>query len=465
MELAKLVFIVSSIIDSVIVEPIGSSENSGEVCSGYFLKKSSSCQEKIPGVSCDGLCISDCIWSPWQDSGECSTNICGEEGTMPMTRFIIQKQQNGGAACKGEMEGMRKCSKECGVALIVGGIQAIAGPKKVELWSPSGTCNRNLKKAAIKRKAATLNWFDGQVITCGGTNEDKAWSSCHTFDFDTHTWNFHSSLREKRWASTSAVLDSGLWLMGSSDLTGRENSEILSPGSTEWVKGPQIMMVGFLSCTARISKTQFVSMGGHNKGAKRFAKMYDSTTDTWVRLPNLNQDRIQFMCLPIHAVKPGHTPVTGVLVVGGQDLAIGGGRPCYTAEFMDFSQVNWDGGADFDVSGLEWKRTGDMVYPHQRGAVVDLGGRYFVMAGLDTKTVEEFDPFTMSWKQGYPDVKFKRDYFPSAISVPAEKFEKCEAKQKTAQANIKKVEIKRVSLEEEWALSENPNSDSKYFKN
>jgi len=427
MELIKLVVIVYSIIDSVIPESSDSSQNSRQPCSGFFLKKSPSCQESIPGVSCDGLCVSDCIWSPWQDAGECSTNICGMEGTMPISRFVVQRQQNGGAACKGEKEGSRKCSKDCGVALIIGGMQPIGGGKKVELWSPTGKCNRNLKKAAIKRKAATLNWLDGQVITCGGTNEDQAWSTCHTFDLDTHTWNFHSSLREKRWSSSSCVLDNGLWLIGSSDLTGRENSEILSPGSSTWVEGPVITMVGFLSCTVAISKTQFVSMGGHNKGAKRFAKMYDMTTDTWVLLPKLSQDRIQFMCLSIHAVKPGHAPVTGVLVVGGQDHTMDGARPAFTAEFMDLSGVTWDGSAEFDVSGLSWKRTGDMANPHQRGAVVDLGGRYFVIAGLDTKTVEEFDPFTLTWKQGFPNVKFKRDYFPSAVSVPADKFDKCEA--------------------------------------
>jgi len=389
------------------------------------LKKSSKCQENRPGMSCDGVCIVDCAWSVWQDDGQCSTNICGIDGTMNITRFVVQKRENGGAVCKGEDKRTRICNKKCGVALVIGGIQPIGGGKKVELWSPSGRCNRNLAKAAIKRKASNMILFDGKVMTCGGTNEDKAWVTCHTFDLDTHTWNLHSDLRKKRWASSSTVLGDSLWMIGSSDLTGRENSEYLPADSTTWLEGPTITKVGFLSCTAKISETQFVTMGGHNKGAKRFAKMYDTTTEAWVKLPDLNLDRIQFMCLPINVRIAGQEPIVGVLVVGGQ-YDPGHDEPARTAEFMDFSKVVWDGSEYFDVSGLSWKRTGDMSYPHQRGAVVDLGGRYFVMAGLDTKTVEEFDPVTFTWKKGYPNVKYKRDYFPSAISVPPRKFDKCE---------------------------------------
>ncbi len=77
---------------------------------------------------------------------------------------------------------------------------------------------------------------------------------------------------------------------------------------------------------------------------------------------------------------------------------------------------------------IRWETLADTHYDLKYTKIVDIGRRYFILGSDRSNTkVEEFDPFTMTWKTGYPDIKRGRDGVFGVTAVAAAKFKNCQS--------------------------------------
>merc|ERR1712126_146811 len=133
---------------------------------------------------------------------------------------------------------------------------------------------------------------DGLILVCGGETSDGNYTaSCLQFDYQSKSWQNHSTLLSQYRSGASAVTTSrGVYVLGGRFISYEENarntSEFLATGSSVWTQGPNIPGNGVSqSCVAELSDTEFVILGG--AGDETQARVYNEDRNEWREWPRL----------------------------------------------------------------------------------------------------------------------------------------------------------------------------------
>jgi len=214
---------------------------------------------------------------------------------------------------------------------------------------------------------------DGKTLVCGGYTPSGPTASCLQFNFQSKTWEHHSSMKSKRTYASTIVLPSGLYVLGGDDAT----SEFLATGSSVWTQGPDIPGSGvFESCAAKLSDTEFVILGGYSDRTQ--ARVYNEITGEWREWPRLTEGVYEHSCVGL----------------GDTVLMAGGWSDGYTGRTVIFDSKT---GSAREVTSLKYPR-GNAAMVLYRGKAVILGGRDDSVErsdgeiwNMDTETWEEAD--------------------------------------------------------------------------
>merc|ERR1711962_492835 len=202
---------------------------------------------------------------------------------------------------------------------------------------------------------------DDKTLVCGGFT-----ASCLQLNFQSKTWEHHSSLRsEHRWMSSMIELRRGVYVVGGEYDDVRRSSEFLATGSSVWTQGPHIPGKGvYGSCAAKLSDTEFVILGGSHDSSQ--ALVYNEETGKWREWPRLTVSVIRQSCLGL-----GDT----VLMAGGWNSNGG-----YTRRTVIFDTKT---GSAREVASLK--------YPRALAAMVLYGGKPVILGGEDERGSKRSD--------------------------------------------------------------------------
>merc|ERR1711962_1689815 len=165
-----------------------------------------------------------------------------------------------------------------------GSLMAIGGWNEKHLSSAevlSTSCDFPLPE--VRYGQISITTADGKTLVCGGNTD-----SCLQFNFQSKTWEHHSSLKNKnRYFSSAIAFKHGVYILGGWSVSARSSSEFLATGSSNWTPGPNIPGGGVRrSCAVKLSDTEFVILGGSYDSTQ--ARVYSTTKNQWTEWTRLS---------------------------------------------------------------------------------------------------------------------------------------------------------------------------------
>jgi len=238
-------------------------------------------------------------------------------------------------------------SSNTGSLMAIGGSNDTHDISSVEVLSTS--CNFPLPETRDGHISVTT--ADGNILVCGG------YTPCLQFNFQSKTWEHHSSLKSNdRYYSSAIAFNHGIYVLGGYD-SSRSSSEFLATGSSEWTPGPTIPGRGvYQSCAAKLSDTEFVILGGYRD--KTQALVYNTAQKQWREWPRLSEGVSAQSCVTLGNM---------ILMAGGLSSVSRG----YTGRTVIFDTKS---GSAREVASLKYPR-GFAAMEIYRGRAVILGGR------------------------------------------------------------------------------------------
>merc|ERR1711962_724096 len=220
---------------------------------------------------------------------------------------------------------------------------------------------------------------DGLTLVCGGETSSGFTASCLQFDYESKSWQYHSSLLSENRTDASAVTTSrGVYVIGGRN-DASNTSEFLATGSSVWTQGPHIPGEGVhQSCAAKLSDTEFVILGGAGDGGTQ-ARVYNEDRNEWREWPRLTMGVQIHSCLGLGDI---------VLMAGGDSRGYSPGTVIFDSKT----------GSAREVRPPMYRRWfADMVL--YRGKPLIMGGDDWRIGGrtdaeiwnMDTETWEEAD--------------------------------------------------------------------------
>jgi len=221
---------------------------------------------------------------------------------------------------------------------------------------------------------------DGNTLVCGGFDFTELLSSCLQFNYQTKTWQTHSSLLSKnRYRASSVTLSSGVYVLGGQS-GAQSSSDYLAKGSSTWTPGPNIPggQVQY-SCAAKLSESEFVILGGLYDRTQ--ARVYNELTGQWREWPRLSVGVYGHSCVALGGDK--------VVMAGGSSNGATGRTVIFDTKT----------GSAREVASLNYPRYLAAMELY-RGKAVILGGDDGSGSGhrsdgetwnMDTETWEEAD--------------------------------------------------------------------------
>jgi len=272
----------------------------------------------------------------------------------------------------------------------------------VELWSPTGRCNRWLRDTAISRGYPQTDNVNGTILTCGGgsstsTSTTSAGRTCYKLNPSTEQWSYHSRLNRPRYYHSSVVTNGTLYTFGGAGSSSNYmTSEYLPAGSTTWSNGVSLPSRHDYGCVVAVSSDTLFTLGRFRK-----PRLYNLATGSWTNLPTTLRNRLDQACAYVNT-----GGLNGVIVAGGD----GSSR---TSEFYDLGTGGWTMAGNLNIA---------------RGNAAEikkLGNRYFIIGG-GPASVEEFLPASKTWATaGLPPLKLGRSYAPGVAAVSSFMFSNC----------------------------------------
>jgi len=168
-----------------------------------------------------------------------------------------------------------------------GSLMAIGGWNDTRLRSAevlNTSCDFLLPEARYGHISVTT--ADGETLVCGGETTSGPTASCLQFNYQTKSWQTHSShLSIHRYWASAVTLSRGVYVLGGRNDV-RSSSDFLATGSSTWTRGPSIPGGGVhVSCAAKLSDSEFVILGGVYDGTQ--ARVYNELTGQWREWPRL----------------------------------------------------------------------------------------------------------------------------------------------------------------------------------
>merc|ERR1712115_67230 len=229
---------------------------------------------------------------------------------------------------------------------------------------------------------------DGLTLVCGGENSSGFTASCLQFDYESKSWQYHSSLLSEKRSGASAVTTSrGVYVIGGRD-EARNTSEFLATGSSAWTQGPHIPGEAVSqSCVAKLSNTEFVILGG--AGGQTQARVYNEDRNEWREWPRLTVGVQIHSCVGLGDI---------VLMAGGHSDSYFAGETVMTSGSNVRTVI-------FDSKTGSAREVASTKYPRAFADMVGYRGKAVIMGGddssggrtdaeiwnMDTETWEEAD--------------------------------------------------------------------------
>ena len=197
------------------------------------------------------------------------------------------------------------------VGLVTGSSGSSTDAKHVEVYSPSGLCNKPLPRLPEGMTHSTVDYVDGHVILCG---LDK----CYQLTHNSH-WDYYSDSpdsedgkyrsREKDLYNIvyrSSIVSGGtLVLLGGTDQYQNEmtkSTHSLTPNtSNRWSRGFDLAEATARGCSVKTSPDSFLIIGGldNYNNVKASVLEYNIHTGSHKTLPDLASPKVDHVCVPV----------------------------------------------------------------------------------------------------------------------------------------------------------------------
>ena len=178
------------------------------------------------------------------------------------------------------------------------------------------TCSRLPEKYPKNVYGATGGFINGQVIICGGLDRDtdERLNECYTIKKGGGSWTLLANLHEKRYYSSSVVIDKSLYIIGGLG-SACESIESISPNGLKKQHEPGYPHCIYQHSSVAINKTTSITIGGGDP--EFYDKTYYYNGKEFSKGPDLITGRRYY-----HAAGLLRDKVTNdeyIAVVGGYD--------------------------------------------------------------------------------------------------------------------------------------------------
>jgi len=286
---------------------------------------------------------------------------------------------------------LEKASAESLAVIIIGG-DGYAFGKKVEVWSPTSSCNKQLPDLPDYRTSHNSALLAGSPVVCGG---ERTLKTCIRMNAN-QNWETFTSPKVYRSNHMMISYGTGMIMIGG---TWSTTVEYFKQGVSTLLDGKTPRLDS--SCAALTDRESIIITGGKGGETNRVqAWEFSLQTGIWTKLPDIpGGGRYEHSCAFLS--QGGRR---GLLVAGGS-----------TGTQVQSSTLF------FDINLGQWVQLTDMSKRRWGARMVNLGGRLFVIGGGDgrnyLKDVEEFDVQNLLWKKVDTGILFPRSDF-SVVAVP-----------------------------------------------
>jgi len=245
-------------------------------------------------------------------------------------------------------------------------------------------------------------YFDNLVLVCGGRKlNHKDANVCLKLNPETETWNEHSVLLNTNKSEVSyfahVVVGDRLYILGGESSNPSVHSQYLDAGTTTWQPGPFQQETYFrFGCAAAVSDDSFIYIS-HGYNIPTF--LYNSSSNSWQKLP------------AIPDAKYVNNPACG-RVENGILLA-----------FQDNQQKTYS--FVFDLTTNSWLEVGTHAIPTGYSPILNVSGRYFKIARSANPVVEEYEPYSETWKFSNQPLLARQSRYKVGTAVPKSLFKDC----------------------------------------
>jgi len=264
----------------------------------------------------------------------------------------------------------------------------------VEVYSPLGTCNKELEDLPYKYRDHSANLYIGEIIICGGQQQS---TRCLFMD-QNQRFVEHSRLPQPMGHDhDGAVVGDTLSLIG-----GRYSAIVETWNGSQWETKsfPEIEDQQIDSCIDAISKDTLLMVGGRRvggdwKSSNKLMKYYKKDKDqdgVWERLEDYpGTAGHSFGCAFIN------TPEGDSFLIAG-----GGSASSYL----------------YNIQENTWEEVGRLSIGRRGGKIVVVDGKVLMLGqSWGPKTVEEYDVESKTWSPIEQEIKYARGQF-DAVVVP-----------------------------------------------
>ena len=280
--------------------------------------------------------------------------------------------------------------------------------KSVEVFSPSGRCNRKLQPLPHPARNPLLELVDGSLVACGGSVGDEeqkepgrlCWQYCAGNDSWVHT----TDLKHRRRYSSSTSVGGTMFVTGGYiPEEGRMSSTEVWRKRNGWKEGTEINPGRDGHCSVSLGRAGFIVSGGWM--AESLVQMYDLRSKTWTNLSSM----------PGEAERAYH----GCAMLNQTHMIIAGGKGTADKRHLSSSWI-------FDIPLGLWSRAGDMNFKRDEAALTNIGGGVIAVGGYDDEEywlkIEQFDPALNTWEVLETEMKVKRQTH-AVANVPSAWFD------------------------------------------
>lgn len=294
------------------------------------------------------------------------------------------------------------------VGLVTGSSGSSIASKHVEVYSPSGLCNKALPALPEGMSHGTVDYVDGHVILCGLDN-------CYQLTHKNH-WDSYSDSSNGKSYKSSIVTGGTLVLLGGKRdewQTPTKSTYSLTPNTSNlWSRGFDLAAATAMACSVKISPDSFLILGGldYDNNAKASVLEYNIKTGSHKILPGLASPKYDHDCVLVQ-----NETFRGVLVTGGSCCQVGYECTVSSAsELLDLSLGTWQ-----EVGHLNFARAGHkMVVLEDK--ILAVGGHN---GDFGMYNVEQFDLATQTWRYTETEDLHYPRYDHDITTVPAEMFD------------------------------------------
>ena len=158
---------------------------------------------------------------------------------------------------------------------------------------------------------ATGGLMNGSPLICGGygsptaspgSNSDQ--SACYIYNNESHQWQLHANMNNKRSSTASAMLSNGLWVTGGyqSGVGNLASTEIVKPDGTV-IDGQDLPVATIGHCMVTMDNGHVAILGVSSQ--HKSLHIFNPSTNTYTTGPSMVFDRYSAGCTLFYSQKHG----------------------------------------------------------------------------------------------------------------------------------------------------------------